>query len=1057
MKSVVPKVMNGIAILVFGLLACTNPTPPPPSTNQNPVAAFTSAAPTIKAGEALLFTSSSSDPDGDVLTQSWDFGDYTRGGGLSIAHVFPNAGDFTVKLTVGDGKGGENSTTQSITVTAGELLGAPLEVSGEITDTAGLPLAGVAVKLGSSTLGTSDANGKVMVSVPTGPSQTLMLFKEGYTDQVAALEFPIGSTAGNAFFKVSMLTQAPAQPLSATTGGALTGEDNAKLEIPAGGLETENGTPVTGNVEVSITPLDVSDPVVLAAMPGRLEGTQTDGSSAGIVSLGMTDFSLSQNGQDLNLKPGSSAKVRIPLYADTDESGKLLVLGDTIPLWSLSETTGEWVQEGIGTVVETGNGIKALEATVTHFSLWNADKIYDENRRFPDPPNPPLPPLPEPKPKCKVPPEYDTPGKQWAYCKFLAEMVEIFGEDGPDPNGRSVARPQATTPRQPAWREEAIIPIGNNTQSAKVPPNRDIRYTACVVLDNEELCGSQVRKLQRGETPDLELLMLPVQKENVVLPLDINRNISGKRRELSFEVALIKEFAIRFERINGSTLNAQVELYRQASNNGLGGRVFSSELGQTPTNIIRYLPSGKYVLIITPSANSTGDLRVRINTQTNANATWKPFYQVADTDIVSSTLTKPCFASASNATGRTLMAWMENKPNQVALRVSQYDPVADSFNAATTLATNNSSIYRCQIAVSSNGDAMIIWWLRAGNTTKDLFWARRAVGSSAWSTPALLATTSTNYLLNRPSELQLDANGNASLVWLEQEAQGASSQLRTARYSPTSNTWTTSVLVAPAPNNKLSIPSLASDNTGNQMVLYKTANQGVNSAYPSDGIYTQKFDLASTTWLTPMLIKTMPVPFENQVTSDQISLIKLRIGAGGHAIAMWRESNNDFTGTGSARMNPSGVWTNLSNMGLKDLPALEISAAGVATTVFYANPSNLAGQGRYQTRTLGVTDAAWSAPTTLLQNDGGGGYVLLSMNPSGDAATVFQTSSTAPGFSYATRSSSSNTWTAATKISESNSGSTVSMDNNGQALVVRTVKQTAPNVSILEYQRISVR
>ena len=144
---------------------------PPPSTNNAPVAAFTAASPTVKAGEALLFTSTSSDPDGDALTQSWDFGDSTRGGGSSIAHVFPTAGAFTVKLTVGDGKGGSNSTTQSVTVTAGEPVGAPLEVSGQITDTAGLPLAGVTVKLGSSTLGTSDANGKVIVSIPTGPSQ----------------------------------------------------------------------------------------------------------------------------------------------------------------------------------------------------------------------------------------------------------------------------------------------------------------------------------------------------------------------------------------------------------------------------------------------------------------------------------------------------------------------------------------------------------------------------------------------------------------------------------------------------------------------------------------------------------------------------------------------------------------------------------------------------------------------------------------------------------------------------------------------------------------------
>ena len=595
-----------IATLSSVFVSCNNP-PPPPTTNNNPVAAFTAAAPTIKAGDPLLFTSSSSDPDGDALTQSWDFGDDTRGGGLSIAHVFPSAGAFIVKLTVGDGKGGVDSTTQSITVTAGEPTGAPLAVSGEITDTAGLPLAGVAVKLGSSTLGTSDANGKVIVSIPTGPSQTLMLFKAGYTDQVAALEFPIGSSSGNAFFKLSMMTQAPSQPMSATTGGAITGLDNAKLEIPAAALETANGTPVTGNIEVSITPLDVSNPAILAAMPGRLEGTQTDGSSAGIVSLGMTDFSLTQNGQDLNLKPGSSAKVRIPLYADTDAQGKVLVLGDTIPLWSMSEKTGEWVQEGIGIVVDNGNGTKALEATITHFSLWNCDHIYDENKE-PDPPVPPLEDLPKIKPKCKIPPElaaqYDTDFKKLLYCKFLAEMVDIFGDQG-----ANQVRTQAVPIRQPAWRSQGDLLV-TGTETAPVPPNRKIRYTACVVLSGTKLCGSEVKTLQRGTTTEFDVFMSPVQIENVIVPLNITRNFSSSQRQFVFDVANSTELAFRLERINGSTLNAQVELYKQVIS--LGTRIFSSEINQIAVNTARAIPSGKYILIVTPSGGSTGDLRIQI-------------------------------------------------------------------------------------------------------------------------------------------------------------------------------------------------------------------------------------------------------------------------------------------------------------------------------------------------------------------------------------------------------------------------------------------------------------
>ena len=48
----------------------------------------------------------SSDPDGDALTYSWNFGDGSNGAGKSITHTFANDGKFNVVLTVNDGHGG---------------------------------------------------------------------------------------------------------------------------------------------------------------------------------------------------------------------------------------------------------------------------------------------------------------------------------------------------------------------------------------------------------------------------------------------------------------------------------------------------------------------------------------------------------------------------------------------------------------------------------------------------------------------------------------------------------------------------------------------------------------------------------------------------------------------------------------------------------------------------------------------------------------------------------------------------------------------------------------
>jgi PKD repeat protein len=92
---------------------------PPPPQNGAPTAVAT-AQPT--AGEAPLAVqfdgSISSDPDGDALTYSWDFGDGQGGSGSSPAHTYSGEGTYNATLTVDDERGGTDSATVSIVVTA---------------------------------------------------------------------------------------------------------------------------------------------------------------------------------------------------------------------------------------------------------------------------------------------------------------------------------------------------------------------------------------------------------------------------------------------------------------------------------------------------------------------------------------------------------------------------------------------------------------------------------------------------------------------------------------------------------------------------------------------------------------------------------------------------------------------------------------------------------------------------------------------------------------------------------------------------------------------------
>ena len=235
-------------------------------------------------------------------------------------------------------------------------------IMGKVTDTAGSVMGNVTISVGGKS-GTTNDQGWFSISNIAAGSRVLATFsKNGYVTTQRMTEIRVGSSS---FLDVTMAQASAAQSLDATTGGTIT-QSGGSVNIGANSLIDAQGNSFTGTADVSVTPFDPTVESAREVFPGNFAGL-VGSEEKPFESYGFMDVTVTGSGP-LQLASGKTATIEIPIPAADVASAP-----NTIDLWYYDTADGYWKQEGTATKVGS-----VYRGTVTHFSTWNADYLYDQ-------------------------------------------------------------------------------------------------------------------------------------------------------------------------------------------------------------------------------------------------------------------------------------------------------------------------------------------------------------------------------------------------------------------------------------------------------------------------------------------------------------------------------------------------------------------------------------------------------------------------------------------------------------------------------------------------------
>ena len=211
--------------------------------------------------------------------------------------------------------------------------------------------------------GTTDANGELNISLPEDAQRIIV---NGDADGYG--EYSVIVTSDDQDINLFLQPSNLETSFDPSTEFTLDVLGLSIVSLPANAFVDENGDAPTGDINAELTIIDPStDPEL---MPGNFETIDATTGEVGLIeSFGAINATFNDaEGNSYNLADNQTATIRIPLATGSTNPPA------TIPLYHFNEETGYWDQEGTATLSADQ---AYYEGTVSHFSTWNADSLYE--------------------------------------------------------------------------------------------------------------------------------------------------------------------------------------------------------------------------------------------------------------------------------------------------------------------------------------------------------------------------------------------------------------------------------------------------------------------------------------------------------------------------------------------------------------------------------------------------------------------------------------------------------------------------------------------------------